>query len=487
MGRTELKDYNRDDLEEAEHEFAVGSYGDVKLLYDKKLNTFVVGKTFYSSGEMRKVHQDFANAKREAKILTQFEHKSIVAVLGATMWDKRSFTIILEYVPNGNLESLLMQDKDIPLPWKLRARFFTELSNALDYLHNHDPNRSYIHGDLKPQNVLLGDLLVIKLADFGAATINKYTGASTLAISGENNTQHTPFYTAPEFLKNPTKCRSQKMDVYSFGMIGYEILTTKAVYSGAGVSTGVVLNLILFEGQKPDETIVNEVENSLFVKTSNDSEIFRELNKIVKQSWETDPEDRPKIADIKKRLEDLAQSKMIYDKATDKAAKAVPESKKLQPTLKYFEERPKNTTATKQWFMLSILTILIFFVAFILNLMTNLDTGANLEAPHGNFLGTINGKLVKYNACIKNLSAVSGCHMSNALLKSAVQILQVKDMVYVFGHVWEISKNRDSFQAMKTNLRIHRWPALGKKFIGKNDTILEIILHLITIFWQLEV
>ena len=113
------------------------------------------------------------------------------------------------------------------------------------------------------------------------------------------------------------------MDVYSFGMIGYEVLTRTAVYSGAGVSTGVVLNLIMFEGQKPDETIMNEVENSLRVKTSNESEIFRALNKIVKQSWETEPDDRPKIADVKNRLEDLVQSKMIYDKATDKAAKAV--------------------------------------------------------------------------------------------------------------------------------------------------------------------
>ena len=188
MGRTELKEYNRDDLEEAEYEFAVGSYGDVKLLYDKKLNTFVVGKIFQSGGEMRKVNQDFANAKREAKILTQFEHKNIVAVLGATLWDKRSFTIILEYAPNGNLESLLLQDKDILQTWKLRAMFFAELAYTLDYLHNHDPNRSYIHGDLKPQNVLLGDLLVIKLADVGAVAISKYTGTSTLDISGENDT-----------------------------------------------------------------------------------------------------------------------------------------------------------------------------------------------------------------------------------------------------------------------------------------------------------
>ena len=179
---------------------------------------------------MRKIKNDFANAKREAKILAKLKHKHIVAILGTTMWDKRSFAIILEYASNGNLEGLLLRDKGIPLPWKLRARFFTEVTKALDYLHNHNPKKSYIHGALKLQNVLLGDKLELKLADFGAASINVlYNSTSTLAISGEENTQHTPYYTAPEFLNDPNKHKCQSMDVYSFGMIGYEVITRKAV------------------------------------------------------------------------------------------------------------------------------------------------------------------------------------------------------------------------------------------------------------------
>ena len=217
MSRTELNDYDRENLEEVEeNEFAVGSYGDVKLCFDKIIKKYVVAKIFQLSGEMRKIKNDFANAKREAKILAKLKHKHIVAILGTTMWDKRSFAIILEYASNGNLEGLLLHDKGIPLPWKLRARFFTELTKALDYLHNHNPKKSYIHGDLKLQNVLLGDKLELKLADFGAASINVlYNSTSTLAISGEENTQHTPYYTAPEFLNDPNKHKCQSMDVYS--------------------------------------------------------------------------------------------------------------------------------------------------------------------------------------------------------------------------------------------------------------------------------
>ena len=454
MGRRyKLKDYNRDDLKEVQkNEFAVGSYGDVKLLYDKKLKKYVVGKIFQSSGEMRKVNQDFSNARREARILAQFQHKNIVAVLGATMWDKRSFTIILEYAPNGNLESLLLQDKDIPLPWKLRARFFTELANALDYLHNHDPNRSYIHGDLKPQNVLVGNLLVIKLADFGAATINKYTGASTLDISGEDNTQHTPYYTAPEFLKDTSKPKRQSMDVYSFGMIGYEILTRKAVYSGASVSSAAVLSLIKLEGQKPDVTIMNQVETSL-KEISNDSQIFGVLVEIVKQSWETDPEDRPKIADVKKKLTNLAQSKKIYDKATNEDAEAVVERrKKVQPTPSFQKEQSSKTTAIKRRIknavIFAILPMLGLFAALTIR---NLDS--NADAFQSGFLGIDDyGKLVEYNVFTNSFSVSSfkSCNTSETLVFffDSHSILKASEMVYAFG--W----NRDtrSYFALKLNL-----------------------------------
>ena len=101
----------------------------------------------------------FADFKREANIYAQFTHENIVRVLGTFLKTKRSFAVVMENAPCGDLDRLLHDGKDVPLPWKLRARFFTELADALDYLHNHDPKRRCIHGDLKPQRVLLGQKL----------------------------------------------------------------------------------------------------------------------------------------------------------------------------------------------------------------------------------------------------------------------------------------------------------------------------------------
>ena len=58
-----------------------------------------MGKNFYSSGETIKVNQDFADAIQEARILAKFDHKNIVAVFWAKIWDKRSFIIILDSQP----------------------------------------------------------------------------------------------------------------------------------------------------------------------------------------------------------------------------------------------------------------------------------------------------------------------------------------------------------------------------------------------------
>ena len=67
-------------------------------------------------------------------------------------------------------------------------------------------------------------------------------------------------------------------------MICFEILTRKAVYSGASVSHEVVLNQLCFTAKN----LINEVENSLLLKCRDDSEIFRELDEIVQESWETE-------------------------------------------------------------------------------------------------------------------------------------------------------------------------------------------------------
>ena len=321
MTNKELKQYDSSVLEEVRY-LASGSYAKAILFRDKERHEYVVGKFFQCSGEPAKVE-----AKREAKILALCNHENIIRIVGEAAWSESEqdhFGLILEYAPCGNLETLLLKT-DIDLAWKVRARFFIELVNALDYLHNHDHKRSYIHGDLKPQNVLLGERLEVKLADFGSVEIARHTaGASTLGVGGLNNTQHTPYYTAPEFLENPNMDKCKSMDVYSLAMIGYEILARKTIYGGANVSLAALIGVIITNGQKLDMTILDDVRNSL-KENKSELKIFNQLKELVEQCWQKNPKDRMKISDLKKQLKVLAQAEDVYNPATDQAAKGVAE------------------------------------------------------------------------------------------------------------------------------------------------------------------
>ena len=202
-----------------------GSFAKVRICHFPKRQQYVALKYFFHAGDQKKI----SDAENEAKILSRIEHKNILGIMGVTKW-QHFFGIVTELLCCGDLEHLLSNDS-CDISWELRTRFLFELADALKHLHCHDPTRSYIHGDVKPQNILLSDKLAIKLADFGAMFIAKTAGANSLSVSNNKNTQHTPLYTAPEYLRDPSLPKTPEMDVYGYAMCAYEILTRKRVFS----------------------------------------------------------------------------------------------------------------------------------------------------------------------------------------------------------------------------------------------------------------
>jgi len=284
-----------------------GSYSIIKLLSHKELN-LVVGKFFQFNGDCETIKKEQTSARKEAAFLSKFKHKNIIRFIGTTS-HKNYFILILEYITCGNLKNLLHFQPEIVLPWKIRARFFAELAEALNYLHYHKHGRHYIHGDLKPQNILLTDTL---------------RSCSTMSIDSGKNTQHTPLYSAPEFLRNPHNERSYKMDVYSYGLIGFEVVTRKRVFSGSFSNNALLEHLIREVGQKPDVNMLDEViENLKEMGNSCDFTICDKLKKIVLECWKFKADDRPKISEVKTDLEILTQAENVYDEATDEEAKTV--------------------------------------------------------------------------------------------------------------------------------------------------------------------
>ena len=99
------------------------------------------------------------------------------------------------------------------LPWGLRLRFFNEIADALAYLHNHNPNKSVIHGDLKPTNIFLTNDLTVKLGDLESTRIKKQLKVTSWQALLDINQEYTSLYTAQEFREDSLE-KTYSMDIY---------------------------------------------------------------------------------------------------------------------------------------------------------------------------------------------------------------------------------------------------------------------------------
>lgn len=134
-----------------------------------------------------------------------------------------AWSLVYDYVPNGCLRWRLFPKSNVPpLSWKIRARIISQISTALLFLHTSHPER-IIHGDLKPDCILLDSDLHCKICDFG---FSRLMSADTLSSP---NFRHYPEpqgafpYRDPEFHR--TGKLSPKSDIYSFGVIILQLLT----------------------------------------------------------------------------------------------------------------------------------------------------------------------------------------------------------------------------------------------------------------------
>ena len=99
------------------------------------------------------------------------------------------------------------------LPWRLRLKFLNEIADALAYLHHHNPNKPFVHGDLKPTNILLTNDLTVKLGDLESTKIKKQLKMILVSTLSDLNQRHTSIYAAPKFLKDLSE-KSCSMDIY---------------------------------------------------------------------------------------------------------------------------------------------------------------------------------------------------------------------------------------------------------------------------------
>jgi serine/threonine-protein kinase len=157
--------------------------------------------------------------RREARAVAQLSHPNLVTVIDRGEDEGRQF-IVFEYVPGENLKELLIRTG--PLPIRRAIEIALQVARGLAFAHGH----GLVHRDVKPQNVLLNGEGEAKVTDFGIARSLdvKHGMTQTGTVLGTSN------YIAPEQANG--RPVEQRTDVYSLGVVLYELLTGEVPFKG---------------------------------------------------------------------------------------------------------------------------------------------------------------------------------------------------------------------------------------------------------------
>jgi len=151
---------------------------------------------------------------REIKVLRRIKHKHIVQYHGTTEISETVIGIILENVQGGSLEDRIA-DKSKDFTWKFRLMVSFQTATALSYLHSYKPNKSLVHGDVKPQNIMITEKGNVKLVDFGSVNFAAAESASQDSLDKISLCNDaTDFYQAPERLSGDKRNPNPAWDVY---------------------------------------------------------------------------------------------------------------------------------------------------------------------------------------------------------------------------------------------------------------------------------
>lgn len=200
---------------------ASGGMGSVYLAHDRILDENLVLKTILPSlAKSTDATQRFLD---ECRLARKLSHPHIVRVHDVATDEQRGiFFLTMEFLPGASLAAWLRRRPRGATPAEF-GRVADALCDALEYAHR----RGVLHLDLKPSNVIVtDDLSGIWIVDFGLGKARKPEQAMVSSIGG------TPYYMAPEQIRGDRV--DDRADVYSLGVLLYELLTGSLPVAGSG-------------------------------------------------------------------------------------------------------------------------------------------------------------------------------------------------------------------------------------------------------------
>ena len=166
--------------------------------------------------------------RRESQIVARLQHPSIVTVFDyGNLADGAAF-LVMEFVPGEDLRHFLKREGKLE-PSRMAA-LLTGIAGGVDIAHK----SGIYHRDLKPENILLPESGTgPKVVDFGVAKLTRTGIGDGSTLSAVGTIVGTPAYMAPEQLRG--EAVDARADVFSLGVMAYEMLTARLPYTGASL------------------------------------------------------------------------------------------------------------------------------------------------------------------------------------------------------------------------------------------------------------
>ncbi len=222
-----------------------GGMGEVYLARNEETGREVALKILPS--ELTRNTQYIERFRREATAVAKLEHPHIIKVYEIDEQDGVHF-FSMEYLGGLTLRSFIDQSGRIPIPEAVAI--ITDIAGALEYAHS----QGIIHRDVKPDNIIADESGAFKVMDFGIARMEEGT---QLTVTG--SIMGTPDYMSPEQASG--KKVDLRADIYSLGIVFYEMVTGRLPFSG---KTAVeVLQMHLKQAPESPKTINPDIPGRL--------------------------------------------------------------------------------------------------------------------------------------------------------------------------------------------------------------------------------
>ncbi|KAL5712587.1 Serine/threonine-protein kinase edr1 [Ranunculus cassubicifolius] len=274
----------------------LGSYGEV---YRADWNGMEVAvKKFLDQDFYGDALDEF---RSEVRIMRRLRHPNVVLFVGAVTRPP-NLSIVTEFLPRGSLYRILHRP-NCQIDEKRRIKMALDVAMGMNCLHTSIP--TIVHRDLKSLNLLVDDNWNVKVCDFGLSRLKHNTFLSSKSTAG------TPEWMAPEVLRNEPS--NEKCDVYSFGVILWELATLRLPWSG--MNQMQVVGAVGFQNRRLDVP----------------KELDPVVATIIRECWQTEPNLRPSFSQLSVALQSLQRL-------------VIPSYQEEQPSMVLSQEIPVHIT-----------------------------------------------------------------------------------------------------------------------------------------------